>query len=162
MTFRLRHATEVQETLKSWTNKQDVFYTLLGLNSRGVLVVVRKEVVEFKSWIRTSTIRRSVSSERSSSNRFFSASVIGIRLPASAASYTQKIIVRSCIYNSTWAQWISVNFIKEECRKTRIISALNALFNLFRSKTLTGVPLDCICTKTTKEPGHLRSVQDCV
>lgn len=82
-------------------------------------------------------MRRSVSSERSSSNRFFSASVIGIRLPASAASYTQKIIVRSCIYNSTWAQWISGTFINEECRKIRITSTLIALFNLFRSKTLT-------------------------
>ena len=80
---------------------------------------------------------RSVSSERSSSNRFFSTSVIGIRLPASAASYTQKFIVRSCIYNSTWAQWISGTFIKEECRKIWIISALIVLFNLFRSKTLS-------------------------
>ena len=39
--------------------------------------------------VQTSTISRSVSSERSSSTRFFSASVMGITFPASAASYNQ-------------------------------------------------------------------------
>ena len=37
----------------------------------------------------TSTIRRSVSSESSSSKRFFSASVMGIRFPASAANWNK-------------------------------------------------------------------------
>jgi len=49
--------------------------------------------------VQTSTISRSVSSDRSASNRFFSASVMGITFPASAANYnqTKKIIVSKIV-----------------------------------------------------------------